>query len=344
MVFMLTPRVLAIVVGCIVVLALAGCGGEPTKDRPEELHGQIWLIGVKTADDFENRRIQTTAPDGSDIRTVLHVDEGTISVGRLSPDGTRLAFSRVVGKGEWELWLLDANGRQELIADQAGPVTAWSPDAKQLAFYRKVDWSGGEAYESLTVDIATKQRSKLALSTDYIAEDWHPRENTRTISYLNPGKHIHQDQPRPNTYFLRQLELLTADGKKIPITNDPSFDNIYSRYSPTGDRIAYYRRRFVDGRPKEFAVVSASDGTSAKEVFAFTDTSEAEKLNWFHPHAFPAWSPDEKTIAWLVTVTDESNPAPDPGFDLVFFPAEGGKMRRISLPGLTWVGAIDWRR
>jgi hypothetical protein len=73
------------------------------------------------------------------------------------------------------------------------------------------------------------------------------------------------------------IEMLWTESAaaRIPITHDSSFDNIYSRYSSTGDRIAYYRRRFVNESPKELAVVCASDGTNAKEVFAFTDTSEA---------------------------------------------------------------------
>jgi Tol biopolymer transport system component len=341
---MRTLRILIVATGCIAVLVVAGCDRGSKKPELKTLPGQIVLIGVKTGDDLESRRILTMTPDGSDLRTLLRVDEGSISIGRLSPNRKRLAFTCVKGYSELEVWLLEEDGQTRIVTEQGGHVTAWSPDGKQLAFYRAERKDNAETYENFEINIATKQQRKLELSKEYVAEDWHPRENIRIICYFNPGKSIHQEKPRPNTYFLRQLELLTADNKRIPITKDPSLDNIYSRYSPAGDRIVYYRRRVLDESAKEFAVVSAADGTSAKEVFAFTDTSEAEKLNWFHPHAFPAWSPDGKTIAWLVSVTDAAKPTLD-NFDLVFFPAEGGAMRRISLTplGIKWVGGIDWR-
>jgi hypothetical protein len=141
----------------------------------------------------------------------------------------------------------------------------------------------------------SRRQRKIQLPADYIAEDWHPKEDVRTLIYLNTRNWIYREKQK-DRYPVRQLDLLKADGKKVPVSKDPSFDNLLSRFSPTGDRIAHYRRRFVDGRPKEYAVICAADGSRAKEVLAFTDAGDAKKLPWFRPDGFPCWSPDGKTI------------------------------------------------
>jgi hypothetical protein len=183
----------------------------------------------------------------------------------------------------------------------------------------------------------------MPLTADYITEDWHPKEDVRTLIYMNPRNWIYREKQK-DRYPVRQLDLLKADGKKVPVSKDPSFDNLWSRFSPTGDRIAHYRRRFVDGRPKEYAVICAPDGSRAKEVLAFTDTGDAEKLPWFRPVGFPCWSPDGKTIAWLVNTNTVAR-GDGEKVELMFIRADGGEQRRVSLTdkGFTWVSAIDWR-
>jgi Tol biopolymer transport system component len=338
-------NVLSIIAAVIIGIATSR-GNEPKKQEPKPFRDRITLIGARIADDPKVNLIRTMAPDGTDLRTLLRLTEGGINAGRVAPDGARLVytFAPASKKGEG-IWLLDSKGQTQKIADRPGQVTAWSPDGQQVAFYRwdprANDGAGGA--ESFVIDVSTKKETDLSLPGDYMAEDWHPKETVRTVMYLNQRNRIYRE--KGDWYPIRQLDLLTAEGKKVPITKDPSFDNHSSRFSPTGDRIVHYRRRFVDGRPKEFAVVSAPDGSEAKEVFGFTDTSDAKKLNWLHPHGFPCWSPDGKTIAWLMSKKDKDGRTLRPEWDLVFFPAAGGEMRRLSLTdnGFLWVQAIDWR-
>jgi RNA polymerase sigma factor (sigma-70 family) len=312
---------------------------EQTKDT---FCGLLVLIGARTKDDPTAVLIQTMRPEGTDRRTVLRLPEGHISAGRISPSGDQLAYSYIPPKAKGqELWLLNVKGQTQKVAERAGPVMAWSPDGKQIAFCRDAEDAKDDMLpcENFVIDVTTKQQAKLALTVEYVAEDWHPTEAVRTVMYSNPRNWIYREKKK-DKYPVRQLDLLTADGKKVPITKDPSFDDLHSRFSPSGDRIAYHRRRFVDGRPREYVVVSAPDGSSAKEIFAITDTSDAAKLNWLHLHGFPCWSPDGKSIACLVAKKGLAIE-----LDLVFFPVDAGEMRRLPLKdiGLTRVQAIDWR-
>jgi dipeptidyl aminopeptidase/acylaminoacyl peptidase len=332
------PHTRFFVVAVAIALATEACAVEPANVSRSPFSGRIVMIGAGRTDDPKVSLIATMSPDGSDVRTLYRVRGRSIFSGRVSPDGSRLAFSC-----EGEIWVLDSAKQTRKIADNGGFITAWSPDGRQIAFYREAASAGAYAWESFLIDVTTKQQTKLPLSPDYEAEDWHPQKQLRTLIYWNPGKWIHLKGKR-DRYPVRQLCLLAADGKKTALTKDPSFDNIWSRFSPSGDRIAHYRRRFVDGRPREYAVVCDADGSRAKEVLGFTDIGDAAGLERFKPTSFPAWSPDGKTIAWVVSTRDKSI-GDALRYELVVISVDDGSLRRMSLTekGFVWVTAIDWR-
>ena len=103
----------------------------------------------------------------------------------------------------------------------------------------------------------------------------------------------------------------------------------------------------MNGKPHEYLVVCNLDGSGAKEVAAFTDFGNAENLYWFRPSGGACWSPDGKTLVQLVDTfaTQEDKRTHNRKFELVFIPANGGKLRRVSLTDMkfTWINAIDWR-
>jgi Tol biopolymer transport system component len=86
--------------------------------------------------------LQTAAPDGSGLRTLLHVGRDVqIAAPRWSPDGRRLALVYAPHNARWSrLELVDAQtGRVRGLTaakghSDTGP--AWSPDGRWLAFTR----------------------------------------------------------------------------------------------------------------------------------------------------------------------------------------------------------------
>lgn len=207
----------------VVVLVAVALGGESqaVEDAPEGLRGRIVLIGANKANEPQAHSIQTIAPDGSDVRTLHSVGECSISTGRLSPDGSELAYS-----SEGKIWLLHLPGQARMLTDKkGGRITAWSPDGKKLSVVRLNSETDNESY---VVDTATGQQTRLPLSTDHVAEDWHPEKQIRTVVYMNPGKWIFRNNGM-DQYPLRQLFSLTTDAKMVPLTKDASFDNIWSR-------------------------------------------------------------------------------------------------------------------
>src|SRR5262245_25156271 len=145
-------------------------------------------------------------------------------------------------------------------------------------------------------------------------------------------------------YPTRQLDLVDAENRRTPLTKNPSTDNIWSRFSPAGDRIAHYQRWLIGEKSYESAVVCKADGTDPRVILGFSEKGEAEGLPWFRPNNAPAWSPDGSTLVWLVSANTAIG---DQGRDLqlVFVGADGENFRRISLTklGYRWVTSIDWR-
>ena len=226
-----------------VVLVLAVGAGQA--EEPRSFRGRILLIGTERVDDPLHPLIVTLGADGTDPRTVLRLTkQGTPGSGRVAPDGLRFAYTLFSSerKGQ-QLWLMDADGKTRKLADQAGEITAWSPDGQRIAYFRDAASStdAKPVLESFVFDLKSRKEQKLSLGTDYYAEDWHPKREVRTIIYGNWRNLIYREK-EGDKYPVRQLDLLKADGTKLPISKDPSFDNLSSRFSPAGDRIAHYRK------------------------------------------------------------------------------------------------------
>ena len=98
----------------------------------------------------------------------------------LSPDGSRIAFSRVVG-GNWDMWLIDMQGAvsklTSTLALDFNPI--WSPNGRQM-FYQ----SGNSSIYSRSVTDGTPEQAAAERAHDDLPLG---RVAGRKSASLHPG-------------------------------------------------------------------------------------------------------------------------------------------------------------
>lgn len=304
----------------------------------------IVLIGAKTEDTSQSCSIQLISRKGNQLRTLIRHETGTsYPGGRVSRSGDRVAWCVPVGKERYEFHVVDADGNSKKVADGRGMITAWSHDDSRIAVYRSSAANKG-AFESLVINVETGEETLLKLPADYLADDWHPKTGVRTALFMNPRNRMYRKLKGDN-YPTRQLDLLSEDGTLKPLTKNPSTDNIWSRFSPKGDRIAHYGRTLDGETALEYGVVCQADGSEPAVVFEFAKFGMSNGLPWFRPFGSPAWSPDGKLLAWLVHSNPEAK-SDGEKLELLLIPTGQGEPKRILLAaeiGIRWVSGIDWR-
>lgn len=311
------------------------------QERRESFPQGIILIGVQKLDDRDACSIEIISPTGKAIGTLFRRETGSmLAGGRLSRQGDRLAVCFLPKDGQPEVLVIDCHDQTKKIMDGDATITAWSPDGRQIAGYRKDPKTG--AWENFIIDLTTLERRKLELGADYVAEDWHPSQDIRTAIFMNPRNQMYREK-KGDSYPARQLDLLTDDGNKSPITKNPSTDNIWSKFSPNGDRLAHYGRRLMGEKSLEYVVICGADGSHPMEVFNFTEYGDKTGLNWFRPNGPPAWSPDGSSLVWRISTNSEPTSA-GAQEELLFIAEDGSNPRRLPLAdmGIQWVSGIDW--
>jgi len=118
------------------------------------------------------RRTQFTWFDrsGRRLETVGPPDQRSLANPSASPDGNRIAFSRVIG-GNWDVWLIDMQGAvgkfTSALSLDFNPV--WSPDGRHI-FYQ----SGGSTIYSRSVSEGTPEQALLRERTMIYPSDVSP--------------------------------------------------------------------------------------------------------------------------------------------------------------------------
>jgi eukaryotic-like serine/threonine-protein kinase len=152
----------------------------------------------------------------------------------LSPDGTRVAFSKNEA-GNQDIWVIDlarnTNTRftSNPLVDSA-PV--WSPDGMRIAFARNSGAGGGGLFQKLSSGLGAEEQL-LQDSSNYTIWDW-----SRDGRYLLFGKLA------PGTVNKTSLQLLpmdhpaSRDRKPSPLLGT-QFSETDGQFSPDGRWVAY---------------------------------------------------------------------------------------------------------
>jgi Tol biopolymer transport system component len=268
------------------------------------------------------------------LRTITEFP-GHAWIGRISPDGQQIVFNMPAhsvsfaddGDGwintrGWNIWTMNVDGTNKRIIIKgagAGRVTCWSPDGTKFIYYRE-DHPNAQLkrYRNFVFDIKSEQATRLEFPENESVWDWSPDgKELLTVTEF-------QEEPG------RQMFHVNFDGSNRVRLGRPNRTNLWPRFSPDGQRVAFLSYNRHGGN---ICVVNR-DGSRLFEV---------NHDDLLRPGA-PVWSSDGQQLA---TLCNSRTPGPDneSSHDVFTLNANGSNVRRITSTPITQDSAmgLDWK-
>jgi TolB protein len=220
-----------------------------------------------------NKEIWAMDYDGENQHQITHL--GTISLSpRISPDGSRLAFSSLTKSG-WDILIYSMDLNRLLSFPKFGGTNlspAWSPDGARLAFSSS---RGGDP-EIYLVDLSGNNLKRLTVSR---MPDVSPVWNRKT------GAQIAWVSGRSD---LPQIYTMESDGTNIQKMTDQGYA-VSPAWSPNGQFLVFsWIRHYGPGAP------------GAQDIYIM-DIASKQWVQLTHDggrNDFPSWSPDGRHIVF----------------------------------------------
>jgi len=285
--------------GSIVVVALAGCGGDDNRASTPTSEvavpsGEI-LFARRSAPESNRSSLFRVAADGSGLR--LFVREAADAA--VSPDGRRLAFVR----GD-AIWLMSRNGaHQEQLtrppAEIADFEPAWSADGRTIFFTREDDPEGF----SLSIYSVRSDGSGLRHLTesDPDAEpgEWSGENSPAASPKGRSVAFVSYLESKTCGCTLSHIDAMTPTGRPTELGLSTGFAD---------DMVLHELAWAPDGRRLAVAVSDAyAEGVGRSGIYVSTSHGKERILRskrFWGDVREPAWSPDGAWIAFTARDLD----------------------------------------
>ena len=210
-----------------------------------------------------------------------------------SPDGKRIAFrsdrdghpGRIPGWFTSEIYVMDADGTNQLNLTNnphGDRSPSWSPDGKRIVFESDRDNDRGHNIEIYVM--AADGSNQLNL-TNNLTEDrypaWSPDGERIAFSARREGHVVH------NLDITYEIYVMDADGGNEQRLTENRHNDMYSSWSPNGERIAFVSDRKGNWENYDIYVMAADGGNQQKLT---------NDRGW---DSSPSWSPDGKRIVFM---------------------------------------------
>jgi len=287
-----------IAAAAVLSLSIAACNSDNTTAIPaisSQVEGSAGVLrDVITFFTYEfspSGDVAVMSSDGSGRRPLTGGDRGFEPA--LSPDGRRIAFSRVTDFGVSAIYVMNVDGTDPTPIVQGlvfNPGPAWSPDGCQIAFRSQREGSTGPTGRISIIyadGTGLRQVSPEPGPNDFAFDEgptWSP-DGTRLAFTRNAVLHVINVDgtgmtPLPNEDMAQsaswspdgqriaymsvnppgEIHLRNADGSNlVRVTTTPEFFDGWPRWSPDGSRLVF--SRFANEQAQ--LVTISPDGTGA---------------------------------------------------------------------------------
>jgi Tol biopolymer transport system component len=220
--------------------------------------------------------LHTFAVDGTNLKRVTSVNGVADSEPAWSPDGSKIAFTRIVWSPDGnfvnsrtELWIMNVDGSGQQYIGVEGFASKWSPDGTKFIYSSKK--SGNFEIYTCLVNGSNEQRL-----TNTPAHETYPvwSPDGKQIAFsLSTG--VYNSREAQATY---EVCLMNTDGTNLrQLTTNSSFDG-GPRWSPDGTRLAFNSDRHLEG---QYEVYSMNvDGSNIKRLTFSTAPNTAINPVW----------------------------------------------------------------
>ena len=236
---------------------------------PGIAESQIFYVSTRTG----NKEIWAMDYDGQNQHQITHLGSIALSP-RISPDGSRLAFSAMTKAG-WEIMMYSMELNRMLSFPRFGGSNlspAWAPDGTKLAFSSS---RSGDP-EIYVVDQSGTNMKRL---TSYKMPDVSPTWNRKT------GSQIAWVSGRTD---LPQIYTMESDGTNVQRITDQGYA-VSPNWSPNGQFLLFaWIRHYGPGAP------------GSQDIYIM-DVASKQFVQLTHEggrNDFPCWSPDGRHIVF----------------------------------------------